>query len=744
VKQTEALGHTVNIRARIRSASQNKDVVMNRFLSAALLSCAAASLSNPAWSFEGFGLFEKMLETIECVRKPGTDYLICGPKTQDEEEQEAEEVVPEPVANPDLLPTEIHDGVLATDPNMDFVWAETKQFIIDMGPLEAKLQFGDSCDEVFQQIFPESINDDEYQDFMIQIECMIDELYQGKSMMNYWQADYIAESFIVFACGSEQGLYNCTEEFTGHSDVLAMAPAEWPGAFVYNQPAFLYDVNDDGVKDIFMWTFKDTDDRADYSKYDFTEPVFDRYYDLWGKPYEACEFREETPQTGYTCWFQRAVQTFALSTPDGHVVKELKWPGKFDTPHDYWIWHTDDGEVHLMFDKFMQGQELWFTWNSQTEDFDYVSSKTDVSKPPLEYKEDWNSADVITGNRALHHPWITHNGVQYKVAETDYSRILTLDGNAYEYCIREDVTDFDYDICQRDQIYVLAKTDSGIESIIEYRPLEIASEARNTSMFYGGFAGPDEFHEDYVSILIHGYWLTYDLKRSVTGKLVQLEDRPDADWYLIVTYMGQADLLAPGESHVEEAISESSLECSTGYECLYAEANMTFKYRVDFDNQELIYEGTLTEYPFIWRSSSASDFKFEDHNNDGWKDLAIKHESFDIWHVSNEYGELNFVDLQTILPEGRRKTPSDTWMDFDNDGKVDYIKLIEQRDNNKTSESIINVDFTAENLWEATPILDAWELEDRIDNCLREDEDGTLYLQGRASQCYSTRPDHFR
>ena len=34
-----------------------------------------------AGAFQGFGHFENMLQTIECVRKPGTDYLVCGPKT---------------------------------------------------------------------------------------------------------------------------------------------------------------------------------------------------------------------------------------------------------------------------------------------------------------------------------------------------------------------------------------------------------------------------------------------------------------------------------------------------------------------------------------------------------------------------------------------------------------------------------------------------------------------------------------
>ena len=72
---------------------------MNRLLPAVLLSCAAASLSNPAWSFQGFDFFEQIEQSIECVRKPGTDYLTCSNKWTPAEETE-EETTPEPVVEP--------------------------------------------------------------------------------------------------------------------------------------------------------------------------------------------------------------------------------------------------------------------------------------------------------------------------------------------------------------------------------------------------------------------------------------------------------------------------------------------------------------------------------------------------------------------------------------------------------------------------------------------------------------------
>jgi len=126
VTQTKALGHTVDIRARIRSASQNKDVVMNRLFSAALLSCAAASLSNPAWSFQGFDFFQQIEQSIECVRKPGTDMLVCSNKffpVDDEEEDTSTDTTP--VSNPESTP------VGNNEPKWDLYDRKRTDFIFD-------------------------------------------------------------------------------------------------------------------------------------------------------------------------------------------------------------------------------------------------------------------------------------------------------------------------------------------------------------------------------------------------------------------------------------------------------------------------------------------------------------------------------------------------------------------------------------------------------------------------------------
>ena len=76
---------------------------MNRLLPAALCFCAAAFLSNPAWSFQGFDLFEQIQHSIECARKPGTDYLTCTNKVVPPDDTDTTPVV-EPVTEPTTPP----------------------------------------------------------------------------------------------------------------------------------------------------------------------------------------------------------------------------------------------------------------------------------------------------------------------------------------------------------------------------------------------------------------------------------------------------------------------------------------------------------------------------------------------------------------------------------------------------------------------------------------------------------------
>ena len=699
---------------------------------------AQAEIPNP------FGQFQMLYQNIECFRKPGTDYLVCSNKVNEAEEEEEEIEPSEPTVAADLFHQETIVAPRAHNPELDFVWTDGTKFVVDVSLIEDNLKFGNQCTEILQEIYPQDINFDEHQDFTLQLECKIDELYEGKSIMDYWKGGYIAESFIIFACGSEQGLYNCTEEFTGHEGILPMAPDSWPGALIWGEPVRLHDVNGDGVRDIFMWTTKDVAGRAELWRDDINgdEPFFDRYYDFWGKPYETCEYYR---QPWYSCWFQRSVQTYAISTPEGHVVKELEWPGQFMAVHGWEMYKTGPDELHLNFDPFFNGSGIWFTWNPETQEFDYVVSHLDGQENLEEYRpvditQDWVNADTFDrgGVKARQIDWITHNDVEYKVQARDFSKTVFVYGESDLHAQCENIIGFDYDVCDRDQIYIVSKTDQSIETFIEYRPQEIATEVRTTTKEYTpGDPGPNGYTEEYVSLLIHGYWVNYHPERSVFGKIVQLEDRPDADWYLIVSYQTQTDMFFPGEYYEPSFYSEYITEYRPGEESLYNEADIAFKYKIDFENQTLEYEGTLFEYPFIWRTVGANRYEFRDGNGDGWKDVIVKHGNVNLWHVSNIYGELQFLDLYAALPDNLRREPGDIFKDFDNDGNVDFIQM--RRPSMESTGFDIDVYKTSENLWDVTPILTPWEIQDRVDNCLvYHVYDDIYYIKGtqRASECY--------
>ena len=450
---------------------------MRKVLPTAVLLLAPLWYSQAAWSLGAFGNFENLLRSVECLRNPST---VCTPKTQDGEE------------DPDLLSQEIIDPPRAKSPEMDFVWAEGTKFELDLSVVEDNLKFGDECAVLHTEVFPENINDDAHQDFMIQMECQIDELYEGKSVKDYWKGGYIPESSIIFVCGSDEGLYNCTQEFTGHKDILVMAPDSWPGTFGYGDSATLLDVNGDGVKDIFMWTNQDTPSRAQFWRDDITgsEPFFDRYYNLWGKPYETCEYYRDDRGNGHICWEMRSVQTYAISTPNGHVVKELEWPGKFMGGAGWEIYKKGPDELHINFDAWFDGAGTWFTWNSETEEFDFVVSFLDYQENlekyrPVDITKDWNTADTIArgGEAGIQTDWVTLNNVEYKVQERDFSKTVSDYGESDTHAQCESITGFDYDVCERDELYIVSKTDQGIETFIEYRPQEIATDVRTSRIY---------------------------------------------------------------------------------------------------------------------------------------------------------------------------------------------------------------------------------------------------------------------
>ena len=75
---------------------------MKRFLIALLLITG----STQAGAFQGFDMFEMLQQTIECTRKPGTDYLTCSNKVVPPTEETDTTPVVEPVPEPTPVPTE--------------------------------------------------------------------------------------------------------------------------------------------------------------------------------------------------------------------------------------------------------------------------------------------------------------------------------------------------------------------------------------------------------------------------------------------------------------------------------------------------------------------------------------------------------------------------------------------------------------------------------------------------------------
>ena len=132
---------------------------MKRLLPAALCFCAAAFLSNPAWSFQGFDLFAQIQHSIECARKPGADYLTCSNKVVPPADTDTTPVV-EPVTEPTPPP------VSNPKPEYDYYNRDTQDLtgVIDMP----------GCDTPTKNYigFAMDIDQDGDQDMLYGFECV--------------------------------------------------------------------------------------------------------------------------------------------------------------------------------------------------------------------------------------------------------------------------------------------------------------------------------------------------------------------------------------------------------------------------------------------------------------------------------------------------------------------------------------------------------------------------------------------
>ena len=664
----------------------------------------------------------------------------------------------------DLFPTQAMDGGRAVDSSLDYVWGSGERVDITTS-VDEQLKFGEACvrdptndnpsfNYVFQ-LFQERINDDDFEDFVLVIECMYDIYFRGVPIKQLG-GDAISEVFLVFMCGSSEGLYNCTREYTGHEGNLPMAPSLWPGGVQVGVKPYFKDFNSDGIKDILFFTTNDKSDRGIWNNglIDESEKLdwFQAYYDLWGKPTRACEWRWYGNPNGWeTCWWNSAVQTYAVSTPEGHVVKELEFPGLFFSSINMEVYETPDGGLHLGYDKFFSGEETWFTFNQQTNAFEFVEGTEDdrLAFAPVRKREDWNVTDAIHRvsefDRVLTKPVV--GDFQYMLEQQDLSLVA---GPNEETC---PLIGSDYNVCQIDQLHILRRSDSGtIEPFIEYRPQELATDVRTNTVVDPLSGETIRGFDDRISIKLHGYWVTYQMRIGVYGALAQLEDRTNAPWYLIVSYSGHTDVLDPGNKYYSEVFNECPADYSqlieegavdlTDPRCTFLEAGITFKYRIDFDSEDLIYEGTLFEYPWVWIAAPATWFEFEDRNEDGWNDINFASEGFgEVWHVSDTNGTLRLVDQRSKDPlwEYGQYAQNDKngFFDIDGDGLLDFTALMQGSSIADFPEYdperiYLEVIYGERNVWNEAEVMDPSTIEEQMRDCLLGE--GASFT--RTGQCY--------
>ena len=663
---------------------------------------AQAEIPNP------FGQFQMLQQTIECVRKPGTDYLVCGPKTQDEEE--AEEIEPQdPIANPepepvnpDLFPSlEIYDA-LSVDPKLDYAWSHIKTYdvTIELDPKfqECNLEGAEAnnvYDDVRYDLSVRDLNNDEYQDYLVAISCYSDVFYQNKIVSREYGADQWVEPFLAMFCGSEEGIYNCTEELTGHKDVIDVGGDVLPGFILHNQ-IILVDLNDDGIKDAIIPQSRDFVRGQAFHEGD---EWMDAYFDLMGMT------RQDVIDNcgNDVCWVQKSQQAYAVSGPDG--VWEIH---QFDIPH---IWdqgagstelYFKDGKHHVnlnMWDSL--GYTNWHVFNSDTNKFDFVAHGH--KQEPWDITKNWNEHKVqkrtFWGGEEF--VWKQIGDKKYRVEMNNPNLSNTSDARCQDYF------DKNYEDCQFDQLHILAQDKSGkVTKVLEYNLADWADDKRKVSVISdaNNISNVKPWNQfPVISYDIHGYWVQARNGRNTQATIQQLETRPDAPWYLIVTVEGLNDIRHPGMEYVPEVIQDcqsaglikNGIVDANDNRCWSLPSTIVFKYLIDFESNTLSYQGTLLEpeYPFMLLSADGSGpgtYTWEDRNDDGWYDFNLQAGDLRFAFVSDGQGTYRYLDITQVtplMPYGRAANPEESmdkrydantqeWMDATGDSITDYVAMV--------------------------------------------------------------------
>jgi len=675
-----------------------RNVVMRKVLPTALLLLAPVWYSQAAWSFEGFGNFQNMLQTIECVRKPGTDYLVCTNKTDQEDEEEVE---PSKQVHPDLFPSvEVYD-VTAKDPNLDYIWSHVQSFDITI-ELDPKIQeckrIGPEADNVYDDVIYDfsmrDLNNDDYQDYLVAIHCLSDVYYEGKIVSREYGGYSWIEPFMAMFCGSEEGLYNCTEELTGHQDVIAVGGDVLPGFLSINKTV-LFDINNDGILDAIFAQGNDREGRPTRNPQHGDE-FSQAYYDLMGMTrqeiIDACKILKPYSQDNDTCWVYQAEQTYAISGPDG------KWEiKKFDIPE---IWTANgggnlyykDGEYHV--NLAGGGITNWHVFNPDTNTFDLLVYG--FKPEPWDISENWNQYRIYTDtpDDADYAPWKQIGKNEYRVERKDHS----LEKGGVPGTICSDWWDRNYDDCQFEQLHILTKDNSGnVTKVMEYNIEDWIDEKRKVRVQNAGGVSVNSDLSNWsdfasVSYNLHGNWVNVTMGGVILADIRQLETRADAPWYLIVSVEGRNDLRNPGKKFVSEIDYECQPQSMDDEPCLQNASAIVFKYLIDFESNTLTYAGTLLEeeYPFMWiglDGAGPATWTWKDQNNDGWYDIIVSASDHHHPFVSDDQGTYRYLDrfqVHPIMAYGRNFNHDDKLYDADTyeyidvtgDGITDFMGVI--------------------------------------------------------------------
>ena len=188
--------------------------------------------STQAGAFQGFDMFEMLQQSIECVRKPGTDMMICKPKTSDSEEDDNSDTTPEPVIDPTPEPG---------DPKWDLHNRERVYFD------EANIQMDGCADPTKNYInFTLDVDLDGDQDMIFGFTCFkpnTDTEYLKQHVTYDEFYGWIADSYLAVFINNDGVFENDQSMFGGEYPVYDTTLKSWDALNVG-------DVNSDGYDDI--------------------------------------------------------------------------------------------------------------------------------------------------------------------------------------------------------------------------------------------------------------------------------------------------------------------------------------------------------------------------------------------------------------------------------------------------------------------------------------------------------------